>query len=79
MPEFPPVASLSDLAGLDHEDIVFGFVAGAGGEPEPVASVFSRAYVHGWRVGRVNAGLDEPDAFIRLLDYAFQNQSTWLH
>jgi hypothetical protein len=52
---------------------------GYNGEPEPLASFFSRGYVHGWRLGRVNAGLAEPDAAIRQRDYVFQNPSTWNH
>ncbi len=51
---------------------------GYNGEPEPLASFFSRAYVHGWRLGRVSAGLAEPDAAIRQINYAFENQSTSL-
>lgn len=78
MPEFHPVSTLQDLAGLDLDDMGSGYDAGFSGQPEPSASTYSRSYVHGWRVGRVNAGIERPDAAIRQLDYAFESQPPWI-
>lgn len=62
MPEFTPVTTVADMAAQDSEDVLAGYRAGLQGYPEPVASIFSRAYWHGWRNGRVDGGYAEPDA-----------------
>lgn len=61
MSEFKPVRTLADLDTLDRDDMLAGYRAGLCGAPEP-GNLHSRAYWHGWRNGRVDAGLAEKDA-----------------
>ncbi len=63
MPEntFAPVRSVADLDTLDDAEIVGGYHDGRAGEPKPGGNR-SRAYWHGWRVGRVDGGHAQPDA-----------------
>jgi hypothetical protein len=70
--EFERISTLADVALQDDQDVSWGFAAGLRGDPEPLGSVYSRAYWHGWRAGRVTAG-DEPDAPQRLLAHAFES------
>lgn len=53
-----PVVSIPDLYGLDNEEMLAGYNAGSGADPCPEQA--TRSFWHGWRVGRVDAGLDEP-------------------
>lgn len=62
MSEFAPIATVADMAVQDSDDVLAGYRAGLAGDPEPLASVFSRAYWHGWRNGRVDGGHATPDA-----------------
>ena len=73
MPEFAPCDSLKDLAGLDLQEILQGYQHGLEGHPEPLSSVYSRAFVHGWRSGRVDGGHNEADAPMRRLNHAFHS------
>lgn len=77
MPEFDPVTTLPDLFALDGQDVVDGYMAGYRGEPEPLASVFSRAYVHGWRNGAADGGHRSYDAAQRILAASHQAAQHW--
>jgi hypothetical protein len=66
--EWSPVTELSDVWGLDESEIVAGFHRGVAGEPEP-GSWASRAFWHGWRNGRMAAGLVPPEPEQELLAY----------
>lgn len=69
MPEFAPCTTLADLETLDTADLASGYWAGFHGAPEPIASVFSRSYQHGWRNGAVDAGrrpMDDDQAALAL-------------
>lgn len=60
MSEFAPIRTWGELQLLDQEDIMAGYQAGFAGADEP-GNAFSRSYWHGWRNGRVDAGLAQPD------------------
>ncbi len=60
MSEFRPVTTIHDLFLLDDAEIEAGYWAGRRGDPEP-GNQSSRAYWHGWRNGRVDAGKRKPD------------------
>ncbi len=60
MAEFAPVETIADFRQLDDGDTLEGYFDGFHGSPEP-GSDRSRAFWHGWRNGRVDAGLAEPD------------------
>lgn len=47
MSKFQPVATAADLATLDHNEIVQGYVDYQPGDPEPGINR-GRAYWHGW-------------------------------
>lgn len=79
MPEFSPVTTIVDLYQLDEQDVAAGFAAGFHGEPEPLASVYSRAWWHGWRLGQVHAGITEPPADLVLLAFIADPPSLHLH
>lgn len=66
MSEFTPVETVDDLNSLDDDEIVAGYRSGFRGEPEP-GSDKSRAFWHGWRNGRVDIGLAQPDVHQALL------------
>lgn len=66
MSEFRPVTTVDDLATLDQEEVVNGYVDGFGGEPEP-GNNRSRSYWHGWRNGAVDGGHREADSAQREL------------
>jgi hypothetical protein len=70
MAEFAPVRTVADFRQLDEGDILEGYLDGFHGGPEP-GSDRSRAYWHGWRNGRTDAGLAEPDAAQRALEEEF--------
>ncbi|HEY0205268.1 MAG TPA: hypothetical protein VGC15_14085 [Acetobacteraceae bacterium] len=55
MTERNPVRTVTELEGMDSDDIVEGYQAGRQGDPEP-GDNRSRAYWHGWRNGRVDGG-----------------------
>ena len=61
MVEFRPVSDLDDFRRLDDGEILEGYFDGFHGGSMP-GSDRSRAYWHGWRNGRVDAGVVEPDA-----------------
>lgn len=61
-PEFAPVVDLADMDGQDMRDVLAGYWSGLRGDPEPVASYFSRAHWHGWRNGAMDGGHRQPDA-----------------
>lgn len=61
MTDRTPVTTLAELDALDKADMVEGYHDGAEGLAEP-GNNRSRAYWHGWRNGRVDAGLAEKDA-----------------
>ena len=69
MSEFRPITDLEDLWVQNHGDISLGYQAGLAGLPEP-GNLFSRAYWHGWRNGRVNAGFQPEDAAQAMLSPA---------
>lgn len=52
--------------------MVAGYRAGFAGEPEPVASVYSRSFLHGWKNGAVDAGLRPKDGAQALLAHEHQ-------
>ncbi|MCQ8242278.1 hypothetical protein [Rhizosaccharibacter radicis] len=58
MPEFTPVETVADFHTLDEADLLEGYLDGFHGSPAP-GSDRSRGYWHGWREGRVAAGLAE--------------------
>lgn len=61
-----PVERLIDLHRLDADEVQAGYTAGASGAPEPNTAA-SRAFWHGWRVGRQDAGHAELDIAAREL------------
>jgi hypothetical protein len=60
MAEFAPVETIADFRQLDDGEALEGYFDGFHGSPEP-GSDRSRSFWHGWRDGRVDAGLTEPD------------------
>lgn len=72
MPEFAPITTLQDLGLVDEAEALAGYHAGMHGLPEPVASCFSRSFLHGWRNGACDAGLLEPTPAQRLLAHAIR-------
>lgn len=73
MPEFAPIATIPEVEAQDQDDMMRGYWAGYHGEPEPLASVFSRGYVHGWRNGATDAGHRPKDAAQAALAQAFRH------
>lgn len=71
MAEFAPVTEVRELCGLDDDQVLGGYMAGFRGDPEPVASVFSRSWWHGWRNGAVDGGHRDKDAAQAILAQAF--------
>lgn len=51
------MVSIPDLYGLDSAEMLAGYNAGFGDAPCPEKA--TRSFWHGWRCGRVDAGLDE--------------------
>jgi hypothetical protein len=60
MAEFLPVTSVADFRLLDDGEVLEGYLDGFHGAAAP-GSDRSRSFWHGWRNGRVDAGLDEAD------------------
>ena len=60
MTEFRPVSDIEEFRLLDDGEILEGYFDGFHGASSP-GSDRSRSYWHGWRNGRVDAGLAEPD------------------
>ena len=60
MATFEAVTSKADLATLDQEDIVQGYLEGLLNEPEPGHNR-GRAVWHGWRNGMVDGGWRQKD------------------
>jgi hypothetical protein len=71
MAEFAPVETIEDFRQLDDGEILEGYFDGFHGGSPPGSSR-SRAFWHGWRNGRVDAGLAKPDFAQRALERAFQ-------
>lgn len=71
MPEFTPITDFIDLGLQDEGEMSAGYLAGSQGLPEPVASVYSRAYVHGWRGGAMDSGHLPPDPAYSVLTHLF--------
>lgn len=78
MAEFAPVQTVADFRRLDDGEILEGYFDGFHGCPAP-GSDRSRSFWHGWRNGRVDAGLAEPDLAHRALEHAFQLLATSLN
>lgn len=78
MAEFMPVESVAEFRQLDDGEILEGYFDGFHGSPAP-GSDRSRSFWHGWRNGRVDAGLDLPDAAQRMLEEAFRMLSQTVH
>ncbi len=70
MSEFALVETVADFRLLDDGEILEGYFDGFHGAPTP-GSDRSRAFWHGWRNGRVDAGLAEPDSAQLALERAF--------
>ena len=71
MAEFAPISTILEFRLLDDGEILEGYLDGFHDAPDPTSG-FSRSYWHGWRNGRVDAGLAEPDAAQLALDAAFR-------
>jgi hypothetical protein len=71
MAEFASVRTVADFRRLDDGEILEGYLNGFHGSSEP-GSDHSRAFWHGWRNGRVDAGLAEPDCAQLSLDQEFR-------
>jgi hypothetical protein len=71
MSEFAAVETLADYRQLDDGEILEGYFDGFHGSAAP-GSGRSRGYWHGWRNGRVDAGLAKPDAAQHALEEAFR-------
>ena len=55
MSEFKPVSTKEELALLDEDDVIAGYMYGFDGGPEP-GNDKSRSFWHGWRNGSVDGG-----------------------
>jgi hypothetical protein len=71
MSEFALVETVADFRQLDDGEILEGYFDGFHGGAAP-GSGRSRSFWHGWRNGRVDAGLAEPDAAHCALERAFR-------
>lgn len=60
MSDFTPVTSLEDLATLDADEMMMGYLDGFYGFPEP-GNNLSRSYWHGWRNGAVDSKRRDAD------------------
>jgi hypothetical protein len=69
--EFLPVTDLADAFSLVDDEVALGYQLGASGFAS-LGSWASRAVWHGWRNGRVGAGLAEPDAAQVVLAHRWQ-------
>jgi hypothetical protein len=59
--DFKKVTTLAEACSLNAEEMMDGYWHGLQGGTQ-TGSDRSRAFLHGWRNGRVDAGLAEPDA-----------------
>lgn len=57
MTEHLPVRTAADLATLDSNDLLQGFLDGGQPDCPPPGSNRSRGYWHGWRVRQMDRGL----------------------
>jgi hypothetical protein len=71
MAEFSPITTVTDFKHLDDGEVLEGYFDGFHGGSAP-GSDRSRSFWHGWRNGRVDAGLFEPDLAQRLLAQDFR-------
>lgn len=51
MPEFRAPLTIGEVHFLDHMTLRAGYHAAQCGEPEPIASYFSRDFWYGWHLG----------------------------
>jgi hypothetical protein len=70
MAEFAYVTTIADFRQLDDGEILEGYFDGFHGSAAP-GSDRSRSFWHGWRNGRVDAGLAEPDFAHQALEQEF--------
>lgn len=63
---FRPVETLADLATLDQDEILAGYLEYQNGDPEPGPNR-GRAYWHGWRNAAADHGQIEFDGAMRKL------------
>jgi len=80
MSEFKPINDVVDLALQDFcaDDIQAGYMAGLVCAPEPIASYFSRAFVHGWLNGMVDGGHADMSEHQERLGDAYSSPQ-WIH
>jgi hypothetical protein len=57
---FAPVTTFDDLDGLDHDQVVEGYMSAERGDPEPGPNR-GRSYWHGWRCRMMDYGEIEID------------------
>lgn len=60
-----PVTTMADLRSLEAGEVFAGYRAGFDGDA--LCARHSRSFWHGWRQGRVDAGLADPDDAMRRL------------
>lgn len=70
MSEFAPL-TVAVAWMLDPLELSMGYDAGIQDEAEPVASVYSLSYQHGWACGQVAAGHREPSPVLVAVAYGF--------
>lgn len=78
MAEFLPIETVGDFRCLDDGEVLEGYFDGFHNAPPP-GSDRSRSYWHGWRNGRVDAGLAEADPPYLALRRAFLRLQAGLH
>jgi hypothetical protein len=78
MAEFVPVMTVADFRQLDDGEVLEGYFDGFHGSPAP-GSDRSRSFWHGWRNGRADAGLAEPDLAQLALEQEFRMIGRGLH
>lgn len=79
MSEFARVVDPADAELLDDSQCAWGYQAGLCNAPEPVASCVSRAFWHGWRNGRSDAGHAEADVAQLYLAEAYDRAGQHVH
>lgn len=66
MSEYRPIETLEEYDALNSEHTIPGYQSGRRGDPEPRNC--TRSYWHGWRMGRMDAGLmEQPPEHIELV------------
>jgi hypothetical protein len=68
---FEPVRTMADLATLDHDEVVEGYLSAMSGDPEPGPNR-GRSYWHGWRNAMMDKGEIELDIAARQLAHEHQ-------